>query len=110
VSYANEIKTGLLHVDPQILATDGAVSQPTVEAMVRGALRQLNTDYVVATSGIMGPDGGSPEKPVGTVWIAVGNRQNILAQKFSFRFDRGRNIELTATNALNQLRKFILSI
>jgi nicotinamide-nucleotide amidase len=109
VSYANEIKTGLLHVDPDILATDGAVSQPTVEAMVRGALRELNTDYIVATSGIMGPDGGSPEKPVGTVWIAVGNRQNILAQEFSFRFDRGRNIELTATNALNQLRKFILA-
>jgi nicotinamide-nucleotide amidase len=109
VSYANEIKTGLLHVDPRILATDGAVSQPTVEAMVRGALQQLDTDYVIATSGIMGPDGGSPEKPVGTVWIAVGNRQSILAQKFSFRFDRGRNIELTATNALNQLRKFILA-
>jgi nicotinamide-nucleotide amidase len=109
VSYANEIKTGLLHVDPHILATEGAVSQPTVEAMVRGALQQLDTDYVVATSGIMGPDGGSPEKPVGTVWIAVGNRQSTSAQKFSFRFDRGRNIELAATNALNQLRKFILS-
>ncbi|HET6256935.1 MAG TPA: CinA family nicotinamide mononucleotide deamidase-related protein [Puia sp.] len=109
VSYANEIKTNLLHVDPQILATDGAVSQPTIEAMVRGALDQLGTDYIVATSGIMGPDGGTPDKPVGTVWIAVGNRQKILAQKFSFRFDRLRNIELTATNALNQLRKFILA-
>ena len=109
VSYANEIKTGLLHVDPAILAADGAVSQSTVESMVKGALQQLDTDFVIATSGIMGPEGGSLEKPVGTVWIAVGNRQNILAQKFSFRFDRGRNIELTATNALNQLRKFILS-
>jgi nicotinamide-nucleotide amidase len=109
VSYANEIKTNLLHVAPDILASYGAVSQATVEAMVRGALIQLDTDYVIATSGIMGPDGGTPEKPVGTVWIAVGNHQNILAQKFSFRFDRERNIELTATNALNQLRKFILS-
>jgi nicotinamide-nucleotide amidase len=109
VSYANEVKTRLLHVEPGILAAEGAVSQRTVEAMVRGALGQLDTDYVIATSGIMGPDGGSPEKPVGTVWIAVGNRQNINAQKFNFRFDRARNIELTATNALNQLRKFILN-
>jgi nicotinamide-nucleotide amidase len=109
VSYANEIKTNLLHVPPATLAADGAVSQATVEAMARGALEQLGADYVIATSGIMGPGGGSPEKPVGTVWIAVGNRQNITAQKFSFRFDRGRNIELAATNALNQLRKFILS-
>jgi nicotinamide-nucleotide amidase len=109
VSYTNEIKTSLLHVPPATLATEGAVSQATVEAMVKGALEQLGTDYVIATSGIMGPGGGSPEKPVGTVWIAVGNRQNIAAQKFSFRFDRGRNIELAATNALNQLRKFILS-
>jgi nicotinamide-nucleotide amidase len=109
VSYANEVKTKLLHVAPDTLASDGAVSQATVEAMARGALSQLDTDYVIATSGIMGPDGGTPEKPVGTVWIAVGNHQNILAQKFSFRFDRQRNIELTATNALNQLRKFILS-
>lgn len=109
VSYANAVKTGLLHVDPKVLAEHGAVSQPTVEAMVRGALAELGTDYAIATSGIMGPDGGSPEKPVGTVWIAVGNRQNILAQKFSFRFDRLRNIELAASFALNQLRKFILS-
>jgi nicotinamide-nucleotide amidase len=107
VSYANEVKMHTLGVSPDTLAAHGAVSEETVREMVRGALAELDTDYAIATSGIMGPDGGSPEKPVGTVWIAVGDRQNILAQKFSFRFDRVRNIELTATNALNQLRKFM---
>jgi nicotinamide-nucleotide amidase len=103
VSYANEIKRDLLHVDQQTLDNNGAVSEATVREMVRGALSTLDTDFAVATSGIMGPDGGTPEKPVGTVWIAVGDRQNIIAQKMSFRFDRQRNIELTATTALNLL-------
>ena len=109
VSYDNAVKTDTLHVDPATLQRDGAVSEATVKEMVRGALSVLNTDYVIATSGIMGPDGGTPEKPVGTVWIAVGDHQTIVAQKMSFRFDRQRNIELTATNALNELRKFISS-
>jgi nicotinamide-nucleotide amidase len=109
VSYANEVKTGVLGVSPETLQRDGAVSEATVREMVRGALSVLDTDLAIATSGIMGPDGGTPEKPVGTVWVAVGNRQNIIAQKLAFRFDRRRNIELTATNALNMLRKFILS-
>ena len=109
VSYANEVKMHSLGVSSNTLAAHGAVSEETVREMVRGALSGLDTDYAIATSGIMGPDGGTPDKPVGTVWIAVGNRQNILSQKFSFRFDRLRNIELTATNALNQLRKFMLS-
>ncbi len=103
VSYANEIKRDLLHVEQQTLDNNGAVSEATVREMVRGALSALDTDFAVATSGIMGPDGGTPEKPVGTVWIAVGDRHNITAQKMSFRFDRQRNIELTATNALNLL-------
>jgi nicotinamide-nucleotide amidase len=109
VSYANEIKTNLLHVEQQTLDSNGAVSEATVREMVRGALSILNTDFAVATSGIMGPDGGTPEKPVGTVWIAVGDHQNIIAQKMSFRFDRQRNIELTATNALNLLLNTIRS-
>lgn len=108
VSYANEIKKDLLHVNPQTLSTAGAVSEETVRQMAAGALTLLNTDYVVVTSGIMGPDGGSPDKPVGTVWVAAANRQQTATQKFWFRFDRQRNIELAATNALNMLRKFIL--
>ncbi|WP_431214836.1 nicotinamide-nucleotide amidohydrolase family protein [Puia sp. P3] len=109
VSYANSVKENVLGVSPDTLAANGAVSEPAVEEMVKGAIRLLDVDYAIATSGIMGPGGGSPEKPVGTVWIAVGNRQGVLTQKFNFRFDRGRNIELAATNAMNLLRKFILS-
>jgi nicotinamide-nucleotide amidase len=109
ISYSNEVKHKLLQVDAGTLNAQGAVSEETVRQMAINALPLLDTDYVVAVSGIMGPQGGSAEKPVGTVWIAVGSPQNIIAQKFSFRFDRRRNIELTATNALNLLRKFILS-
>ncbi|MBS1666093.1 MAG: competence/damage-inducible protein A [Bacteroidetes bacterium] len=108
VSYAYETKENVLHVDAQTLATVGAVSEETVLQMAKGALALLNTDYIIATSGIMGPDGGTPEKPVGTVWIAAGNKEKLLAQKFYFRFDRQRNIELTSNNALNMIRKFIL--
>jgi len=109
ISYSNDVKQKLLRVDAATLSNAGAVSEDTVRAMVRNALPLLETDYAIAVSGIMGPDGGSPEKPVGTVWIAVGSARNIIAQKFSFRFDRQRNIELTATFGLNLLRKFILS-
>jgi nicotinamide-nucleotide amidase len=109
VSYSNEVKEKILKVTAATFTSVGAVSEETVRQMVEGALPLLDTDYAIATSGIMGPDGGTPEKPVGTVWIAVGSRQKIIAQKFFFRFDRERNIELTSTNALNLLRKFILS-
>ena len=108
VSYANSIKEDVLQVPPQILEATGAVSEATVIAMVKGALELAKTDFALATSGIMGPGGGSVEKPVGMVWVAVGNRENIIAKQFNFRFDRQRNIELTANNALNLWRKFIL--
>ena len=109
VSYANEVKQQVLGVSPATLAAAGAVCEETVRELSACAIKTLDTDYVVVTSGIMGPDGGSPEKPVGTAWIAVGSPKEIHAQKFWFRFDRSRNIELTAANALNLLRKFILS-
>ena len=109
VSYANEVKENLLNVDSDTLKSAGAVSEETVKQMVKGAIEKLNVDFAIATSGIMGPDGGSLEKPVGTVWIATGNKEKVIAQKLFFRFDRERNIEMTAQTALNLLRKFILT-
>ncbi|MFT3980940.1 MAG: competence/damage-inducible protein A [Ferruginibacter sp.] len=110
VSYANEIKTHVLGVEEKTLAEEGAVSEAIVLQMVKGVLKVMDTDYALAVSGIMGPQGGSEDKPVGTVWIAAGNREKQLAQKFHFRFDRQRNTQLTAVNALNLVRKFILSM
>ncbi|MGN6417312.1 MAG: CinA family nicotinamide mononucleotide deamidase-related protein [Pseudobacter sp.] len=109
VSYANEVKENLLKVSHDTLVQEGAVSEQTVKQMVQGALLTLNTDFALATSGIMGPGGGSEAKPVGTVWVAAGNKDEIVTQLFHFRFDRARNIEMTAINALNLLRKFIAS-
>ena len=108
ISYSNEVKEGLLGVKPETISDHGAVSRETVEQMAEGALFSLRSDYVIATTGIMGPDGGTAEKPVGTVWIAVGKSGKLQSQKFNFRFDRIRNIELAANTALNMLRKFIL--
>jgi nicotinamide-nucleotide amidase len=75
--------------------------------MAQGALALLKTTYSIAVSGIMGPGGGMIEKPVGTVWMAVAGKGKLLTKKMHFRFDREKNIELTAMNALNLLREFI---
>jgi nicotinamide-nucleotide amidase len=108
VCYSNDLKKDILQVKEETLTAFGAVSEETVREMTEGAIRVLKTDFAISTSGIMGPTGGSPEKPVGTVWVAVGNKDHIISEKFQFRFDRMRNIELTANNALNLLRKFML--
>ncbi len=110
VSYDNSVKENVLKVSSSTLTNFGAVSEQTVKEMVKGVLNKIGSDYAIAVSGIMGPDGGTDEKPVGTVWIAAGDRKSIIAQKLHFRFDRMRNIELTALNALNILRKFMLSM
>lgn len=109
VCYANEVKENVLGVNHETLESMGAVSEETVTQMVKGTLRTLNTDFALATSGIMGPDGGTEEKPVGTVWIAAGNKDKVETLKLNLRFDRERNISMTATNALNFFRKFILA-
>ncbi len=109
VSYSYQAKEDLLQVDKTTLIMKGAVSEEIVIQMAKGALKNIKSDYVIAVSGIMGPDGGMPDKPVGTVWVAIGSKEKIQAKKLSFRFDRTRNIQLTAVNALNLLRKFILA-
>ena len=107
VSYDNSIKINVLGVSNDSINQEGAVSQTVVEQMVQGALKTCNTHYAIAVSGIMGPNGGSPQKPVGTVWIAVGNAQRAVSRSFHFRFDRQRNIELTTANALLMLWQFL---
>jgi len=108
VSYSYGAKEDLLGVNHQTLLHKGAVSEEVVTEMAKGALQNIKSNYVIAVSGIMGPGGGLPEKPVGTAWVAVGNANKIVAQKLFFRFDRTKNIQLTAVTALNLLRKFIL--
>jgi nicotinamide-nucleotide amidase len=90
VSYSNEAKIDILGVKAETLENFGAVSEETVREMVKGAIKTLDVDYALATSGIMGPGGGTEEKPVGTVWIAAGNNEKIDTLKLNLRFDRQR--------------------
>lgn len=107
VSYSNEIKENILKVKKQDLNKYGAVSETVVEQMAEGARELLNTDYAVATSGIAGPAGGTIEKPVGTVWIAVASRKKTISSCFNFSNNRDRNIEKSANMALEMLYKEI---
>lgn len=108
VSYANSIKEKQLGVRPDTLARFGAVSDVTVREMAAGALTALGADVALAISGIAGPDGGTPDKPVGTVWMAVGDRNRIVSEKHVFGRDRTKNIQLAGVYALNLVRKFLL--
>lgn len=110
VTYSYELKERLLGVKHETLEKYGAVSQETIEEMALGGLRALDVDYVLATSGIAGPGGGLPNKPVGTVWIAVADKQGLWSKKFQFSADRARNIHLTAVMALDMLRRRILGL
>jgi len=105
VSYANEIKTNELKVLQGDIDRFGAVSQQVVEQMAMGVLNKMDTDYAVSTSGVAGPLGGSDEKPVGTVWIAVASKNGVISKKFLFGNDRAINIQKAAITALNMLRK-----
>lgn len=108
VSYANSIKENVLGVDAATLLNYRAVSEETVRQMANNVRSLMKTDYAIAISGIMGPNGGTPEKPVGTVWIAVAGEHETVAEKYQTRFDRMRNIEITAIYALNLVRKSVL--
>ena len=109
ISYANEVKINELGVPEEIIMKHGAVSRETVEHMVAGVGNKLKTDYAIAISGIAGPTGGTREKPVGTVWIAVKSPEKTIAKKFIFGFTRLENITRAAYTSLNMLRKLLLN-
>lgn len=108
VAYDNNVKTGLLEVRKQTLQKYGAVSEQTVIEMADGLRKKLSTDYAISTSGIAGPDGGSQNKPIGTVWIGIAGPEKTTAHHFLFGNNRERNISKTALQALNLMRKEIL--
>lgn len=103
VSYANEVKEKVLGVRAGDLQQYGAVSEEVVKQMAEGVKRLLKTDYAIATSGIAGPSGGSDEKPVGTVWIAVAGERGCVAEKFLFNTTRDNFIERTSNQAILML-------
>ena len=111
VTYSNELKVKLASVESETLDTYGAVSEETVKEMALGGMKNLNVDYSIAVSGVAGPDGGTEEKPVGTLWIAVGSPEGgVIAKKFLFGEHRGRNLEKTQLYAANMLRKVLLKV
>lgn len=103
VSYANEVKTTFLGVEPAVISSQGAVSEQVAKAMANGIRAKLSTTWALATTGIAGPGGGSPEKPVGTVWIALSGPQGTIARKYRFGDNRLRNIQMTAISAFKLL-------
>lgn len=107
VTYSYEAKTQELQVPSEILMQHGAVSEQVVMQMAEAVKTKFDAEYGVATSGIAGPDGGTPDKPVGTVWIAVSGPQGTKARRFLFTNNRERNIRLTCLHAYNMLRRML---
>jgi len=110
VSYANEVKQNILGVRQETLEKFGAVSEQAVSEMLKGAIAQLRTDYGIAVSGIAGPGGGTPEKPVGTVWIAVGSAADYKTRLYHFPGSREQNILWTGVVALEMMRKYLVDL
>ena len=105
IAYSDEVKVNLLGVNPETLEKNGAVCEEVVIEMAKGAMKSMNSDCAVATSGIAGPTGGTPEKPVGTVWIAVTMKDKVMTMKASGDEGRNKNIENATLNALQMLQK-----
>lgn len=110
VAYSYDLKEKLLGVQHNTLVSHGAVSEETIKEMAVGGIQHLDTDYVIATSGIAGPGGGMDGKPVGTVWIAVASKDKVVAKRFQFGKDRLRNIHRSGVMGLDMLRRLILDL
>ena len=108
ICYSNICKINQLHVQESALRDHGAVSQEVVEQMAIGVKRKLNTDYGLATSGIAGPTGGTADKPVGTIWIALASNRGVISKKLNLGYSRDRNIHVTSLSVLNMLRLELL--
>ena len=109
VSYSNSVKETVLGVKAETLRQFGAVSEETIREMAEGVRIALGTDVGIATSGIAGPDGGTPDKPVGTIWIACATHQRTVTRLLKLGQYRDQNIQLTTNYLLNMLREELLN-
>jgi nicotinamide-nucleotide amidase len=107
VSYVDEIKERLLGVDPKLIEEKTAVCEEVAIAMVKGACKTLNTDFAISATGIAGPGGGTPEIPVGTIWLACGTRDNVVTMKLTEDEGRDMNISSAAFNALQLFLNYL---
>ena len=110
VTYSNAMKTSLLGVDANLLTEHGAVSEPVVIAMAEGALARANADYAIAVSGIAGPDGGTPDKPVGTVWLGWGSTGSLRTRCLCWPVERTLFQTMIAAAGLDMIRRTLLGI
>lgn len=110
IAYDYEPKKSLLGVSPETLEKTGAVSEETVKEMLAGLFTRFDVDLGIAISGIAGPEGGLPDKPVGTIWMAWGSSTEVYTRKLQLTKDRIKNIEYTAVAAMNALRKFCITV
>ena len=108
IAYDNGVKEEILHVSKQLIKAYGAVSQQCVEAMAISIKRLMKTTYAISTSGIAGPEGGSEDKPVGTIWIAITTPFSCTSKKFHYTGDRTTNIDLFSKAALSMLHSALL--
>ena len=104
VTYTNKSKSQLLDVNDQVIEKHGAVSQQVVEQMAKNVRLKFDSDYGISTSGIAGPTGGTADKPVGTVWIAVASEEKVISKKLNLGYNRERNIHVSSLSVLNLLR------
>ena len=110
VAYDNSIKSSVLHVPSQLINDFGAVSEHTVRAMVNGVCDLMHTQCAIATSGIAGPGGGTPDKPVGTVWVAAKYGNSVVAEKKLFFGNRAQVIERATTHGITLLLRLLLNL
>ncbi len=108
VSYSNEMKMRQLGVQASTLEANGAVSEPVVQEMAKGVIANIGADISLSISGIMGPGGGSEEKPVGTVWMAVADKDRVVTEKLTIGKNRITNIQYASVKALDLVRRFLL--
>lgn len=107
VSYTNEVKENLLHVSHQTLEEQTAVSEEVAKQMVKGACEALNVDYAIAATGVAGPTGGTPNIPVGTIWLACGSKDDVRTMKLEEDFGRDINLAIATNQALRMFLDYL---